>query len=208
MSTNAQTPVISREAYNAGVIEVRVHRVEELFNTLDPTPFPEKDLDDAAEEFIVSWARELHKRTPLIVRVQVSGPPEEQRSIERVRETIRTYFAHRAEISRLKFGSLMSRGRVSLLVGLLFLATCMFLANIVSSLGTGPLFVVMREGLMIGGWVAMWRPLEIFLYDWWPMLAERRLFERLSNATVEVVSAAARPETHQTPDVRTASGSL
>ena len=22
---------------------------------------------------------------------------------------------------------------------------------------------------MIGGWVALWRPLEIFLYDWWPI---------------------------------------
>ena len=26
----------------------------------------------------------------------------------------------------------------------------------------------------------MWRPLEIFLYDWWPIRAEGRLFDRLA----------------------------
>ncbi|HUR21430.1 MAG TPA: hypothetical protein VMZ90_11515 [Vicinamibacterales bacterium] len=45
---------------------------------------------------------------------------------------------------------------------------------------------VLREGLLIGGWVAMWRPLEIFLYDWWPIRTEPRLFERLSAMPVEI----------------------
>jgi hypothetical protein len=43
-----------------------------------------------------------------------------------------------------------------------------------------------REGLLIGGWVAMWRPLEVFLYDWWPIRAEARHFERLSTMPVAV----------------------
>jgi hypothetical protein len=34
--------------------------------------------------------------------------------------------------------------------------------------------------------VALWRPLEILLYDWWPMLADARLFDRLANMAVEV----------------------
>jgi hypothetical protein len=46
--------------------------------------------------------------------------------------------------------------------------------------------VLMREGMVIGGWVAMWRPLEIFLYDWWPIRAERRLFDRLAMMPVQI----------------------
>jgi hypothetical protein len=33
----------------------------------------------------------------------------------------------------------------------------------------------------------MWKPLEILLYDWWPILSERRLFDRLSRAQVRIV---------------------
>jgi hypothetical protein len=43
-----------------------------------------------------------------------------------------------------------------------------------------------RESLLIGGWVAMWRPLEIFLYDWWPIRPERRLYERLSAMPIRI----------------------
>jgi hypothetical protein len=44
------------------------------------------------------------------------------------------------------------------------------------------------EGLIILGWVANWRPLEIFLYDWWPLARRRRLFQRLAEMPVEVLT--------------------
>jgi len=36
------------------------------------------------------------------------------------------------------------------------------------------------------GWVAMWKPLEILLYDWWPVLRDIRLYRRISELPVEV----------------------
>ena len=32
----------------------------------------------------------------------------------------------------------------------------------------------------------MWRPLEVFLYDWWPIRAEGRLLQRLSTMPVRI----------------------
>ena len=46
-----------------------------------------------------------------------------------------------------------------------------------------------RESLLIGGWVAMWKPLEIFPYDWWPIVGDRRLYERLSRIKVQIIQA-------------------
>jgi hypothetical protein len=46
--------------------------------------------------------------------------------------------------------------------------------------------IILREGLIIGGWVAMWRPMEIFLYEWWPLLRKGRLYQKLSRMHVEV----------------------
>lgn len=47
---------------------------------------------------------------------------------------------------------------------------------------------MLRESLLIGGWVAMWRPLEIFLYDWWPIRADARLFDRLAAMPVRIAT--------------------
>lgn len=40
-------------------IELRLRHVNQLFNSLDPAPFYEQDLDTDAEEFIVGWARHV-----------------------------------------------------------------------------------------------------------------------------------------------------
>ena len=50
----------------------------------------------------------------------------------------------------------------------------------------GTLPIILREGLIIAGWVAMWRPMEIFLYEWWPLLRKGRLYEKLSRMRVDV----------------------
>jgi hypothetical protein len=51
--------------------------------------------------------------------------------------------------------------------------------------------VILQESLLIGAWVAMWRPLEVFLYDWWPIRADTRLLDKLSVMPVRITF---RPE--------------
>lgn len=183
----------SSEADHHGVIDVRVTDIAQLFNSLDPTPFPEKDLDEDAEEFIVSWARELHAKRPFVVRVHVAGPAPDETQRARVRDTIRVYFTHRAEIQHLKLRQLLNVGRISLLIGVAFLAVCIILADLLGKHGQGPWIDIIQSSLIIGGWVAMWRPIEILLYDWWPLLREKRIFRRLSEAEVEFAGPAPTP---------------
>jgi hypothetical protein len=60
------------------------------------------------------------------------------------------------------------------------------LGDLIGGLSDGGFAALVREGLLIGGWVAMWRPLEVFLYDWWPILGEARLFDRLGRMPVRI----------------------
>jgi hypothetical protein len=56
-----------------------------------------------------------------------------------------------------------------------------------------------HESFSIGGWVAMWRPIEVFLYDWWPIRAEARLYDRLSAMPVRIAySDATKPDAWRT----------
>ena len=74
-----------------------------------------------------------------------------------------------------------------MLVGLMFLATAVGLGDLVASAMKGErLGDLLRQGLVICGWVAMWRPLEIFLYGWWPIRREARLYDRLSTMPVRI----------------------
>ena len=167
-------------------IEVFVNTIGQLFNSMDPSPFPDKDLDDDAEEFIISWARELPIKDPIHLVVHVKEMPMDSNIQQNVETAVRHYFSYRANIKRLEFRHLLKQGRASLVIGLVFLGACLVTSQLLLRNSENTLATVLRESLTIGGWVAMWRPMEIFLYEWWPLRRMGRLFEKLSHMHVEV----------------------
>jgi hypothetical protein len=174
------------------LIQVHVTELHKLFNEIDPSPFYEKDLDAKAEEFIVGWARDLPRNVPLALLVHVDRAEDLAAEGAILRQAVREYFDQRSlEVSR-QLRQLFRVGRTSLLIGLACLAFFIgvgdFLADLFRDRPLGGMF---RESLLIGGWVAMWRPLEIFLYDWWPIRAESRLFDRLAAMPVRIATAPA-----------------
>ena len=98
---------------------------------------------------------------------------------------VHNYFTYRANLNRLEFRHLLKQGRTSLIIGLALLAACTLTSQLLRR-QAGTLPIVLREGLIIAGWVAMWRPMEIFLYEWWPLLRTGQLYEKLSRMRVEV----------------------
>ena len=152
---------------------------------MDPSPFHERDLDDDAEEFIVGWAREFPRRDPVSLVVHVNQLPPHADAQHLLETAVHNYFAYRAKLNWLQFRHLLKQGRTSLIIGLAFLSACVLTSQLLRQ-QTGTLPIVLREGLIIAGWVAMWRPMEIFLYEWWPLLRTGRLYEKLSRMGVEV----------------------
>lgn len=168
------------------LIEVKVQNVHQLFNSMDPSPFHERDLDHDAEQFIVGWAQEYALRTPLRLVVHLGQPPEKAA----IEESIHHYFAYRVDMNLREFRQLMREGWMSLLIGFAFLAACMTIAKTLTAF-MGGWHPVMKEGLTIIGWVAMWRPLEIYLYRWWPIRHLGKIYAKLSTVPVEVRVAGA-----------------
>jgi hypothetical protein len=176
-----------RAPHGHELIEVRVGELQQLFNSIDPSPFRTKDLDPDAEEFIVGWAREARREAPLALLVHVDGAPERPDDTSIVRDAVREFFLQRSLVSRRRLRQLFRIGRTSLLIGVVFLGLSLGLSGMVERLMGGErMGALARESLLIGGWVAMWRPLETFLYDWWPIRAEARLFDRLSAMPVRI----------------------
>ena len=167
-------------------IEIFVDKMEQLFNTMDPSPFHEKDLDHDAEEFIVGWAQEFHRHDPLVLRIHVNQYPADADAPRLLQAAIHNYFSYRRKLNRLELKRLLKQGRISLLIGLLFLAACLLTSELLLRQKPGTLLSLLRESLTIGGWVAMWRPMQIFLYDWWPLLRIGHIYEKLSRVPVEL----------------------
>lgn len=170
-------------------IDLHLRETAQLFDSLDPCPFYERDLDPDAEEYIVATARALRRRPQTLV-VYVDQSRAEADETANLETAIHEHFARKVELANRELRGLLHRGWVSLLIGLAFMGTLLVLSEAVARrLTPGPLASILSESLVIGGWVALWRPLEIFLYDWWPIIGQRRSYAVLTKVPVNVVPA-------------------
>jgi hypothetical protein len=172
----------------AGTVEIRVEHATQLFDNHDPFPFMERNLDPAAEAYIVSHTENLPPRRPIHLVVHLPQQEASSQAAVQLEAAIGRYFYARAEASQRSLSTLFRIGRRSLLIGLAVLAASLIAVKFADNLAGARFPKLFAEGLTIFGWVANWRPMEIFLYDWWPIARQRNLYRRLAQAKVSVTA--------------------
>jgi hypothetical protein len=179
-----------RTVAGRAVIALHARDVDQLFHALDPAPFGQKNLHPDAEEYVVALARELPAGVPAELIVYLDRPAGLSDESRVLSEAFRVHFARRAQSSSRRLRGMLRGGWMGLAIGVaLLLASVVVGETIARRMGQGPLATVLRESLLIGGWVAMSRPIETFLYDWWAIRNEWRGYVRLSEMPVRVVYA-------------------
>jgi hypothetical protein len=164
-------------------VELRLDRISRLYNSLDPAPFHEKELEPAADDYIVGSAEDAGRPIRLIIKLpddQLTRPEAQQIPV-----SIRHHFELRRDTERRLLRGMWQRGRMALLIGVAFLAICLLVRRLLLESASTTAHIL-AEGVLIVGWVAMWRPLDIILYGWWPIWARCKLFDRLARLDVEV----------------------
>jgi hypothetical protein len=167
-------------------IELRLRESAQLFNTLDPFPFRERDLSADAEQFIVEWADELPKDQPIEIVIHLQSDGDASNAPSDLQNAITGWFRAREKAQTRAIRELFRDGRLAFLIGLAVLSICLFLSWTLTQRFEGPFVRVLQESFVIIGWVVIWRPAEMFLYDWLPLLRRRKLYARLARATVTI----------------------
>ena len=167
------------------LVEIRLNEIRQLFNSFDPAPFREKDLESSAETYIVDSVQEFHLDTPITLVLHLPQSACTDEAASSVPAAIHHYFLYRAEITSKELRFTLQQGRIALVIGLVFLFLCIAAQQLIASLEkTGLMWSIIEEGFLISGWVAMWRPIDVFLYEWWPIRRRRRVYEKLAKLPV------------------------
>lgn len=163
------------------VIEIHLKALQQLYDSLDPSPFQEKALDRHAEEYLIDSVGEFGEHEALTLLIQ--GPDDLHTGLPEMTESIHGHFRLALERQERLMRRRMRMGRVMLLLGLVVLAVTLFTRYWLSGLNTKA--DLLGESLLIVGWVALWRPAELLLFDRIEARIDRRVLERLAAIPVE-----------------------
>jgi hypothetical protein len=167
-------------------IEISLNRLSQLFNSLDPSPFHERDLDQDAEDYIIGSAEEIWHHRPLRLVIHLPADQVPEPHALSLADAVHNFFVYREAHERRRLRLLFHEGRIALAIGLTFLFCCVALREVIFSFQHNAASDILGEGLLIIGWVAMWRPLEIFLYEWVPIRRRCQILGTLATIPVTI----------------------
>lgn len=164
------------------IIDIHLGSLSQLFDSLDPAPFHDKALDREAEAYLIESVDEFPPRVPL--QLAVHGPESLRASLPEIQVAVHTHFRRALAHAEWKLRRKMRIGRITLVIGLLVLAVTLIARHLLHSIGTGSADVI-GEGLLIVGWVGLWRPAELLLFERLEGSSERTVLKRLTEIPVE-----------------------
>jgi hypothetical protein len=177
-------PEQTQQRQDAFETHIRLKSIEALFNSLDPSPLVERDLDDTVEDYLVDCVRDAPSGAPLELVLHLPDSSADRVNGDAVGLSVTHYFSFLSDRQARRIRRLLREGRQAALVGILFLAGCTLGAQAMKGMYGGAMGALFAEGLLIIGWVANWRPVSIFLYEWRPMRQEMRIYDRLARLNV------------------------
>jgi hypothetical protein len=170
------------------LIEIKLSSVMQLFNSFDPAPFHEKELDPAAEHYIVDTVSDFPKKTRFKIIIYLPPDIATTERAMKIPPAIQNHFQYRMLVSERKFRSHFRHGRSTLLIGLTFLMIALLARRLVSSLDNHIIAQLFADALLIIGWAAMWEPITVLLYELWPIIQMKKTYEKISTMEIDILS--------------------
>lgn len=167
-------------------IDVRVRTTQQLFDARDPSPFRERDLDDNFVEYLLACVEEHPMKTDFKICLHIEDKPTDLDS-EAIKQSIQRYFQYQANLTQGTLRSFLKRAQLFLLIGLATLFICLTIAQALRKYSSDNLLLILSEGVVIFGWVSLWKPVELIMFDWIPILEKSRIYKKISRSEIQTV---------------------
>jgi len=148
--------------------------------------YGKRRLSPDAEEFLIEEAEGHPYRTTIYLKMYL--PPGTLNRSQEIETAIHQHFAYRKNKSLKQLSRTLQLGWRGLLIAIVFLSLLVSLTLIViRRMPEGGLSVIFREILIILGWVALWRPTDLLLYEWRQFKRDANLFEKFEQCKIEFI---------------------
>jgi len=141
-------------------------------------------LNADAEAFIIEETKRIPRDQ--VISLKICLPKDDCSRGDEITASVQQHFCYRKEKAKTQLRETLRFGWRSLLMGLSFVAVLVFLMLVFDKLLPKSFSISFRELLIILGWVALWRPVELLLYEWRTFQHEFELFGRIEEAKIRI----------------------
>lgn len=185
-------PVATLESPASRTVRIRLETLRYLFDnpTVDPLTGSYDGLS-GVDHLALALKRHWGSNTPEVKSVEWVVPREEatEQNQAAIQSAIQGWCSAQAAITENALLVMAKERRHAWQVGGLFFAACFIVsaaldrAHALSELGGA----LLSESFIIAGWVSIWYPINLTLYEWWPLRRRLKLLEGTARLNVKLL---------------------
>jgi len=168
------------------MVEIVLDNVMELYNSLDPSPFRKRELDQAAEEYLYNAIDDFPLKEPMEIVVYLLPSKITPDIQESIRSSIHNHFNYRLAAGERELRRTFRNGRKFLILGVIILIAALLIRQYLALLSSTVESLAIQNILLIVSWVAIWEPAHIFLYERSPIMQRQKIYEKITSMPIFV----------------------
>lgn len=170
-------------------VTLQLSDIHNFFQTQEVDPFLGENIEESGIDQLMDTLKARPGRSPSVTRIAIRLPaaaitPDLP---QRTRAAIGAYCRARIRLAEQKKRDIFLQARRAVPVGFFFWAFCLVMSLLFESIFGHEEILgrIFSEGFIITGWVGLWHPAELVLFDWRPYSRDIRLYQQI--AAMEVV---------------------
>ena len=168
-------------ATNTITIPVRLNSYADLYNPIDPSPAPSRDLSQDVVDYLLQCSSEVDLEYKIGLSIQIIQEDRDDHNESEGINSIRNFFTHEIFLTN----NQIRRSRAAALKHLAVSLTCLTIYVLSEQVHLdGILFDIIKEAILIGGWVFMWESVTHNFIQIDPINEEIKRFDRLISAPI------------------------
>lgn len=189
MIKRRKSPKYYQEAYRydkdfvSYIIDVSLDSYDDVYDEWDPSPFKKRDIEDEFDDFIRDSSSDIPLKFGLIIElhlpVDVNNPSKEKM----LREAYDNFYTFKLRRAQKMKQDIVRKVFNNLFLALIFL----FFGYFSYPRGENIVFLILKEGIFIGGWVFLWEVFTLLFVTLKEHNREIKLIERLIKATIRFI---------------------
>ena len=169
-------------------IHLNITDIDDLFDHYDAAPLLQRHFNNDWLAYLLKVMDEHPRERHWNLVLQISSAVLSNYSSNQILLTIKQQLVRQHKLYAYQLRRHFRMGRIALVIGLLVLSGLLSLSIVIGQVVHHPDWQqALQEGCVIIGWVALWRPAEILLYDWWPLKHQQRKLKRILAGNITIM---------------------
>lgn len=166
-------------------INVIVKDSKDIFEHFGFRSLEDKVMNAGLETYIISSIKNYPIKRKVNIIISFVQEREEV-DISSIEKTIHTHFKYKAEETNLNLKQQFRQWKINMTIGILFLILCLILVEVLERFSPTNIVKILKESLLIIGWVALWEPITFILFGWRAVKRNMLYYEKLSHVAIAI----------------------